>query len=78
MSYLTLCIRYNRFGRYDYDNLKILIIYINLSIFIIYKNDQSIINTRSDILHLFYISVKPFLRTTIINIKIIMTEKLVV
>lgn len=32
-------------GTIDHDNLKVLVIYINLSIFNIYKNFRNIINT---------------------------------
>jgi len=40
---------------------------INLSTFVIYKNGPRIINTRSDIILIFYIFVKQFLKTIIIN-----------
>jgi hypothetical protein len=50
-------------------NLKDLVIDINLSIFITYTNGSSIINT--EILLIFYIFVKPFLRTFILNTNIL-------
>jgi len=56
-------------------DLNIVFININLSIFIICKNGPSIINTRS-ILLLFYIHVKSFLRTIIINTNTWITKKL--
>lgn len=57
-----------------YGNLKMLIIYICFFlIFIIHKYGPSKINTRSsrsdiNILYLFYIFLKPFSRTIILNI----------
>lgn len=61
-----------------YGNLKMLVIYISLIIFIIYKNGSSIINT-DPILHtLFYIFVKSFLTIFILTIKNLINEKLLI
>jgi len=40
----------------DYGRLKMLVICINLSILIIYKNASSLINTWSDITYILYFS----------------------
>lgn len=72
-SDLTLCTLRRSFttmGSGDMEAMLIkkkFVIYISLSMFIIYKNGTSIINTRSDITrHILYTITKPLFFTTII------------
>jgi len=58
-------------GRWLYGNLKIVVIHINPSTIIIYKNDPRTINTRSNI---FYISKKKIVWAIISIINILITE----
>jgi len=63
-----------------YGDLKMLVINTNLSAFIICKNKRSIINTIDQILHVFYILVRLYLRTFIISTSkyVIIAETLLV
>lgn len=67
-NYLILCI--------NKSTIMIIKIYLNLSIFIIYKNDPtglSIINI-DPILYVFYNCVKPFLRNFFVNTTILIVD----
>lgn len=50
-----------------YGDLNVLVIYMNLSKLKICENGPSIVNTIVSILCLFYISVKPLLRTIVLT-----------
>jgi len=59
-----------------YENLKMLVISINLSTFKIYKNGPSIMNTRSNTTSILYVCTTIFKNYNIIlSINILITEK---
>jgi len=63
----------------NYGGLKILVVIINLSIFIIWKNDPNIINTVSNIIYILYFcKIIKLLVYYYHSINILTTEKIFV